>query len=177
MATIHTCVQRQERDNQLAGLATISAGVVSPSLHPAVQSGRWWTMERDGTQNIKTRCWVQRQAVPQWVHSYRRKGERTIMFAINKWWRYCRCRCYFQIVVTIAAMSLPVEIIQPMLILLNYRSKHLKRRWYIYTFQVNPLTHCDALSSKTFYSTQLLEREWVWECVSVRVSEWERERD
>ena len=32
---------------------------------------------------------------PQWVHSYRRKGERIIMFAINKWWRYCRYRCYF----------------------------------------------------------------------------------
>ena len=34
-------------------------------------------------------------AGPQWVHSYRRKGERIIMFAINKWWRYCRYRCYF----------------------------------------------------------------------------------
>ena len=31
----------------------------------------------------------------QWVHSYRRKGERIIMFAINKWWRYFRYRCYF----------------------------------------------------------------------------------
>ena len=89
----------------------------------------------------------------QWVHSYRRKGARIIMFAINKWWRYCRYRCYFLTVVTIATISLPVERIQPMLILLNYRSKHLKRRWYIYTFQVNPLTHCDALSSTTFYST------------------------
>ena len=30
-----------------------------------------------------------------WVHSYRRKGKRIIMFAINKWWCYCRYRCYF----------------------------------------------------------------------------------
>ena len=89
----------------------------------------------------------------QWVHSYRRKGERIIMFAFNKWWRYCRYRCYFYTVLTIVTISLPVEIIQPMLIVLNYRSKHVKRRWYIYKFQVNPLTHCYALSSKTFYST------------------------
>ena len=40
-----------------------------------------------------------------------------------------------------------------MLILLNYGLKLLKRRWYTYTFHVNPLTHLDALSSKTFYST------------------------
>ena len=67
------------------------------------------------------------------------------MFAINKWWRYCRYRYYFLTVVTIATISLPVEIIQPMLILLNYRSKHLQRQCYIYTFQINPLTHCDAV--------------------------------
>ena len=35
------------------------------------------------------------KAEPQWVHSYRKKGERILMFAINKWWRYCRYRCYF----------------------------------------------------------------------------------
>ena len=35
------------------------------------------------------------QTRPQWVHSYRRKGERIIIVAINKWWRYCRYRCYF----------------------------------------------------------------------------------
>ena len=29
----------------------------------------------------------------------------------------------------------------------------LKRRWYTYTFHVNPLTHVDALSSITFHST------------------------
>ena len=25
---------------------------------------------------------------PQWVHSYSRKGERIIVYAINKWWRF-----------------------------------------------------------------------------------------
>ena len=65
-----------------------------------------------------------------------------------------RCAAYLVVdIYTVGPLILPVEIIQPMLILLNYRSKHLKRRWYIYTFQVNPLTHCDALSSTTFYST------------------------
>ena len=47
----------------------------------------------------------------------------------------------------------PVEIIHPMLILLNYGLKLLKRRWYTYTFHVNSLTHVHALSSVTFYST------------------------
>ena len=42
--------------------------------------------------------------------------------------------------------SLPVEVINRMLILLNYRLKHLKRRWYTYTFYVNALTHVNTLS-------------------------------
>ena len=50
-------------------------------------------------------------------------------------------------------IPLSFEIIRPMLILLNYGLKLLKRRWYTHTFHVNPLTHVDALSSITFYSS------------------------
>ena len=51
------------------------------------------------------------------------------------------------------AILLPVKVIRPMLILLNYRFKLFEHRWYTYTFHFNLLTHVDTLSSTTFYST------------------------
>ena len=38
---------------------------------------------------------LKRPLESQWVDSCRRKGERIIMLAIKKWWRYCRYRYYF----------------------------------------------------------------------------------
>ena len=71
----------------------------TPPSHRVSRKVAWWGMPLE-RQNAQACTIDKKERAPdcvdtQWVHSYRWKGERIIVFAINKWWRYCRYRCSF----------------------------------------------------------------------------------
>ena len=85
---------------ELAAPTTLSCGSthnqarrVGVSLLPRFEFTLSSVEPRSKIMFLSTSC--QSGAKPQRVHSYRRKGERIIMLAINKWWHYCLYRCYF----------------------------------------------------------------------------------